>query len=148
MQWMLFLLGFFKIPLIGFVRPKLLLVDDTTVKVCIRLRRKTRNHLQSMYFGALAVGADIAAGIHVFYFTEISGDKVSFAFKGMQAEFIQRAESHVIFESNEGELVKSAIKKSKEINERVNESIEVNAYNLNKQLVAKFQMIVSVKVKQ
>ncbi len=147
MRWMLFLLGMFKIPMVGFVRPKLLLVDDTRVKVRIKLRRKTRNHLQSMYFGALAVGADIAGGIHAFYFAEISGSKVSFAFKGMQAEFIQRAESHIIFESNEGKLVSDAILKSKLSGERVNESINVSAYNLKNELVAKFQMIVSVKVK-
>jgi acyl-coenzyme A thioesterase PaaI-like protein len=147
MRWMLLLLGLFKIPMVGFVRPKLLLVDDTTVKVRIRLRRKTRNHLQSMYFGALAVGADIAGGIHAFYFAELSGSKVSFAFKGMQAEFIQRAESDVIFESNEGELVRNAILKSKSTGERVNESINVSAYNLKNEVVAKFQMIVSVKVK-
>lgn len=147
MRWMLLLLGLFKIPMVGFVRPKLLLVDDTTVKVCIRLRRKTRNHLRSMYFGALAVGADIAGGIHAFYFAELSGFKVSFAFKGMHAEFIQRAESDVIFESNEGELVRNAILKSKSTGERVNESINVSAYNLKNEVVAKFQMIVSVKVK-
>ena len=147
MSWMIFLLGMFKISMVGFVRPKLLLVDDTRVKVRIKLRRKTRNHLQSMYFGALAVGADIAGGIHAFYFAEISGSKVSFAFKGMQAEFIQRAESHIIFESNEGKLVSDAILKSKLSGERVNESINVSAYNLKNELVAKFQMIVSVKVK-
>lgn len=147
MRWMLFLLGLFKIPMVGFVRPKLLLVDDTSVKVRIRLRRKTRNHLQSMYFGALAVGADIAGGIHAFYFAEMSGSKVSFAFKGMQAEFVQRAESHIIFESIEGELVRNAILKSKSTGERVNESINVSAFNIKNELVAKFQMIVSVKVK-
>jgi anti-sigma factor RsiW len=147
MRWMLLLLGLFKIPMVGFVRPKLLLVDDTTVKVRIRLRRKTRNHLQSMYFGALAVGADIAGGIHAFYFAEMSGSKVSFAFKGMQAEFVQRAESHIIFESIEGELVRNAILKSKSTGERVNESINVSAFNIKNELVAKFQMIVSVKVK-
>ncbi len=147
MRWMLLLLGLFKIPMVGFVRPKLLLVDDTSVKVRIRLRRKTRNHLQSMYFGALAVGADIAGGIHAFYFAEMSGSKVSFAFKGMQAEFVQRAESHIIFESIEGELVRNAILKSKSTGERVNESINVRAFNIKNELVAKFQMIVSVKVK-
>jgi hypothetical protein len=100
-----------------------------------------------MYFGALAVGADIAGGIHAFYFAEMSGSKVSFAFKGMQAEFVQRAESHIIFESIEGELVRNAILKSKSTGERVNESINVSAFNIKNELVAKFQMIVSVKVK-
>jgi hypothetical protein len=65
----------------------------------------------------------------------------------MHAEFIQRAESDVIFVNNEGELVRNAILKSKSTGERVNESINVSAYNLKNEVVAKFQMIVSVKVK-
>ena len=52
-----------------------------------------------MYFGALAVGADIAGGIQVFYFSKMIGKEISFAFKGMNAEFIKRAESDIIFES-------------------------------------------------
>ena len=81
---MVFLLGLFKIPLIGYVKPKVIQVDATTVKVKIRIRRRTKNHLNSMYFGALAIGADVAGGVHAFYFAEEQGRKVSFAFKGMK----------------------------------------------------------------
>jgi acyl-coenzyme A thioesterase PaaI-like protein len=106
MQWLLFLMGLFKIPLIGYVGPKLIEINDETVKVKIRLRRRTKNHLNSMYFGALAVGADIAGGIHVFYYSEIMGEKISFSFKGMKADFLKRAETDVTFESNQGALSK------------------------------------------
>lgn len=146
MRWMLFLLGFLKIPLVGFVKPKLISIDENTVRVKIKLRRRTKNHLNSMYFGALAVGADIAGGIHVFYFAELSNLKVSFAFKGMKADFIKRAESDVVFESNQGELVQKAINLSEETGERVNETINVIARDKNQEIVATFEMIVSVKV--
>ena len=72
MQWKLFLLGFFKIPIIGFTRPKLITIDEENISVKIKLNRRTKNHLNSMYFGALAVGADIAGGIHVFFFFQFS----------------------------------------------------------------------------
>ena len=146
MRWMLFLLGFFKIPLVGFIKPKLISIDENTVRVKINLRRRTKNHLNSMYFGALAVGADVAGGIHVFYFAELSNLKVSFAFKGMKADFIKRAESDVVFESNQGELVQKAINLSEETGERVNETINVIARDKNQEIVATFEMIVSVKV--
>jgi acyl-coenzyme A thioesterase PaaI-like protein len=146
MRWMLFLLGFFKIPLVGFIKPKLISIDENKVRVKINLRRRTKNHLNSMYFGALAVGADIAGGIHVFYFAELSNLKVSFAFKGMKADFIKRAESDVVFESNQGELVRKAINLSEETGERVNETINVIARDKNQEIVATFEMIVSVKV--
>ena len=71
MKWLLFLLGRVKIPLIGYTNPKLLSIDAQSVRVRIKLRRRTKNHLNSMYFGALAVGADIAGGIQVFYFSKM-----------------------------------------------------------------------------
>jgi len=147
MNWLLFLLSRFKIPMIGFVRPKLLLLNDTDVEVRIRLRRGTKNHLKSMYFGALAVGADVAAGIHTFYFAEKLGKKVSFAFKGMNAEFLKRAESDIIFKCNQGDLIRRAIEKSEKEQIRINETVVVNAIDNQGEVVAKFDMIVSVRVK-
>ena len=146
MQWLLFLMGLFKIPLIGYVNPKLIEINDEIVKVKIRLRRRTKNHLNSMYFGSLAVGADIAGGIHVFYYSEIMGKKISFSFKGMKAEFLKRAESDVIFESNQGNLIKEGIEESIKSGERVNKTILVNAMDSNNEIVATFEMIASLKV--
>ncbi len=100
-----------------------------------------------MYFGALAVGADIAAGLHAFYFADRMGKKVSFAFKGMNAEFIMRAESTIVFVSEDGEKVNDAMNRSFEQGERINEPINVIAKNDKNEVVARFEMIVSVKVK-
>lgn len=147
MKWMLFLLGFAKIPIIGFVKPKLVKLDDSEAAVKIRLRRRTKNHLRSMYFGALAVGADVAAGLHAFYFAEQMGKKVSFAFKGMNAEFLMRAESDIVFISEDGAIVKDAMNRSLELGERINEPISVLAKNSKNETVATFKMIVSVRVK-
>ncbi len=147
MRWLLFLMGLVKIPLIGFVRPKLLAIDGQSVRVRIKLRRRTRNHLGSMYFGALAVGADVAGGIHAFYFAKMAGSKVSFAFKSMQAEFIQRAESHTVFESQDGPIVKAAIAESRSTGERVNKPVKVSALNRAGEEVAVFTLVISVKVR-
>lgn len=87
MRRLLWLMGIIKIPLIGYVKPRLLILDDHQVQVKIKLRRRTKNHLQSMYFGSLAVGADVAAGIHAFYFAKKTGVHVSFAFKSVNGEF-------------------------------------------------------------
>lgn len=146
MRWLLFLLGFMKIPMIRYTRPKLLAIDDTTVRVKIKLRRRTKNHLNSMYFGALSVGADIAGGIQVFYFSKKMDRKVSFAFKGMNAQFLKRAESDIIFESNEGQKIQKAMEKSLIEGSRINDSIMVEAKNDSGEIVATFEMIVSVRV--
>ena len=147
MKWMLFLLGFAKIPIMGFVKPKLITLNDQEASVKIRLRRRTKNHLNSMYFGALAVGADVAAGLHAFYFAEQMGKKVSFAFKGMNAQFLMRAESDILFVSEDGAKVSDAMNRSFQLGERINEPINVIAKNAKNEVVATFEMIVSVKVK-
>ena len=146
MRWLLFLLGFVKIPMIRFTRPRLLTIDDDSVRVKIKLRRKTKNHLNSMYFGALSVGADIAGGIQVFYFSKKMDRKVSFAFKGMNAQFLKRAESDIVFESHGGQKIKAAMEKSLKEGSRINDSILVEAKNDAGEVVATFEMIVSVRV--
>jgi hypothetical protein len=147
MRWMLFFIGLVKIPIVGFVRPRLISIDDETVRVKIKLRQRTKNHLKSMYFRAMAVGADITGGIHAFYFAEKVSANISFAFKGMKADFIKRAESDILFESTDGLLVKQAIELSKSSVERVNQTIHVKAIDQNQEVVATFEMIVSVKCK-
>lgn len=147
MKWLLFLLGTLKIPMIGFIRPKLLELNNDTAQIKIKLRRKSKNHLNSMYFGALSVGADVAAGIHAFYFSKKMGRPVSFAFKSMNAEFLKRAESDITFTSNQGGIVEKAMKLSAENGERVNEPVEVVATNQSGEIVATFVLVVSVKVK-
>jgi acyl-coenzyme A thioesterase PaaI-like protein len=147
MQWMIFLLGLVKIPMIGFVRPSLIELSDEKVDVKIKFRRRTKNHLNSMYFGALAIGADVAGGIHAFYFVEKLNKKASFAFKSIHAEFLKRAETDVIFECNEGAKIEAIIAESLEKQIRINQLVRVEAKNLSNEIVATFDMEISVKVK-
>lgn len=146
MQWMLFLLGTIKIPMIGFLKPRLVELTDENVSVRIKCRRKSKNHLNSMYFGALTVGADVAAGIHAFYFAKKHNVNVSFAFKSMHAEFLKRAETDVFFECNEGLMIEQIVLESYLSKLRVNRHVNVKALNTFGDVVATFIMEISVKV--
>ena len=146
MQWKMFLLGFFKIPILHYVRPRLIEINDEKVVLKVSLRRRTKNHLNSMYFGALAVGADIAGGLQAFYFAERYGKKISFAFKSSTAQFLKRAETDTFFESNQGAVIVAALKKSIETGERVNDIVTVIAKNTQGEIVATFEMGISLKV--
>jgi hypothetical protein len=99
-----------------------------------------------MYFGALAVGADVAAGIHAFYFADKHNKKISFSFKSMKVEFIQRAETNITFFCGQGELIQKAFLESCNEKQRKNQLIEVSAFDLNNELVAQFSMELSIKV--
>lgn len=110
--------------MIGYLKPKLIQLTDNEIVVRLPLTRRSRNHLHSMYFGALAVGADIAGGLHGFYHAKQAKCKVSLAFKSFQAQFLRRPESDVYFICTEGDVVKKMIEESKNpVNELINQFI-------------------------
>lgn len=143
----LWLLSLTKIPLIRFVRPSIKELSSERCEIIIQLRRRTKNHLNSMYFGALAVGADVAPGLLCFYLAEKQGVQILFAFKSMKAEFLQRAEGDVRFVCVDALKIESAIQEARERNERMNVPVEVRAFNENEELVAEFVMELSFRIK-
>ena len=146
----LWLFGLFKIPLIGFVRPRLLELSDEKMVVRIPLRRRTKNHLNSMYFGALAIGADLSGAFQAFHISEETNRKLSIVFKDFKADFISRPESDVYFVSNDGQRIREIINETIETKERVTRPIEINAftnYPDNPVHVASFSLGLSVKDK-
>mgnify|MGYP001228872970 FL=1 len=79
------LFGFAKIPVIGFVGPKIIQIDDDKCILRIKLKRRTKNHLNSMYLGVLAVGADLACGMLGLYHIQESGKNISLVFKDFKS---------------------------------------------------------------
>ncbi len=146
LRWKLFLLGFFKIPMLGRLHPKIECINDEMVQVKIKLKRRSKNHLNSMYFGALAVGADCCGGLHAFYFAEKYHKKISFAFKSMSAQFLKRAETDATFIFNSGKEIEALVMKSIETGERYNHTCTIEVFNTSKELVATFNMEASLKV--
>lgn len=140
------LLGWRYIPLLRMASPKLIQLDDDTCQVSIRLKRQTKNHLGSMYFGALAVGADTAAGILCFYLAEKSSGKLHFSFKAANMEFLKRADTDVVFECKDGNKICEALERAQQTKERQNQETTVLAYNSDREIVAKMIMVVSLKL--
>jgi len=142
--------GFLKIPMICFCSPWLIELSDDAVEMVIPLNYRTKNHLGSMYFGALAVGADVAGGLVAMRMIQSSGNKVSLIFKDFRAEFLKRPESDVHFRSVEGEKVKALVERTLATGERQNETVEVIATcpkKFGNEPVAKLYLTISLKTK-
>lgn len=149
-QYTLFLryFGLLKIPLIFFVKPSVQHLDDQSVIIKIPFRRRTKNHLNSMYFGAMSIGADLAAGFLAFIKIREQNLRVSLIFKNFNAGFYKRAEDHTYFTCNEGLIIDNLIKKSMETDERVEETIKVKATvpaKFGDEPVAEFSLTLSLK---
>src|SRR5436190_4912110 len=94
--------AFKKIRLISYVRPRVVDLTEERCEVVLPLSRRTRNHLRSMYFGALCTGADAAAALIGLRASQRAGGRVAVIFKDMRAEFFKRAEADVHFSCEEG----------------------------------------------
>ncbi|MBK7292535.1 MAG: DUF4442 domain-containing protein [Holophagaceae bacterium] len=121
------LFGWLKIPLLASVHPSVVELSDTRCIVRVPLRRWTRNHLGSMYFGALAIGADCAGGLLAMEEIRRSGDGVSLVFKAFQAQFLKRPESDVYFICEEGEAIRQQVARALASEERITEPMHIQA---------------------
>lgn len=138
----------FKVPLINKVRPKLCFLDDETLVIRVPLTKRTKNHWNSLYFGAFAIGADLAGGVHAYYHAITKKKPSSLIFKSFRAEFLKRANSDVYFICLEGKKISTMIDTAHETQSRITKPITIFAYTLTDekpQLTALFSLELSVK---
>lgn len=143
------LFGITKVPMIWYCRPKVIEHTDEKIEIKIPLKRKTKNHLGSMYFGVLAVGADITGGFLAMDPIQESGRKINLIFKDFKADFLKRPEGDVHFKCNDGLAVKELVDRVSKSSDRHNFklSIEATVPSISSEVVAKFELTLSLKDK-
>lgn len=141
-----------KIPLIGYVRPKVVAMDEEKVVVAVPLKRRNQNHHGTMYFGALAIGADLAAGLAAMRtISDVErrdGHKISFVFKDVQGTFLRRPDGDVHFRCAENKAVEALVAKAIQSGEREELSVAVTCTVPEKtgdEPVATFVLTISIK---
>ena len=101
-----------KIPLLFFLRPSVVEASEGRTVIRIPLSRRSRNHLGSMYFGALCAGADLAGALTAMRRIDASGRRISLIFKDVKAQFFKRAEGDVLFSCEDGEAVAGLVRRA------------------------------------
>jgi len=142
------LFGFAKIPMLFLASPKVVELTNARAEVVIPLNRMTQNHLRSMYFGVLAIGADCAGGVIAMKLIEESGENVSLIFGEFHAKFLKRAEGDVHFVCEDGPAIAELVKKTLATGERENLPVKVVAKVPSKngdEPVAEFTLLLSLK---
>jgi acyl-coenzyme A thioesterase PaaI-like protein len=147
--WIIRYFGITKVPLIWYCRPKVIEHTDERLEIKIPLRRRTKNHLGSMYFGVLAVGADVTSGFLAMDPIMKSGRKIALLFKDFKADFLKRPEGDVHFYCADGlavrELVETAIKTGERHNYTL--TIEATVPSISQDVVARFELTLTLKDK-
>lgn len=116
--------GLTKIPLLMFVSPKITLLNKEKCQIKIKLGYRTKNHLKSMYFGALAIGAELSIGGPVVFSLHETKQKVDFVFKDFSCQFLKRPDGHVLFCCDEVSEVHQLMSDSYQSTDRIEKTIK------------------------
>jgi len=143
------LFGVTKVPMIWYCRPKVIEHNDEKIEIQIPLKRRTKNHLGSMYFGVLAVGADITGGFLAMDPIQDSGRNIALIFKDFKADFLKRPEGDVHFICKDGLAIKELVDKVTHSTERHNYKLNIEAIvpSISSEVVARFELTLSLKDK-
>ena len=140
-----------RIPLIHWLRPRVIEINNERSMLLIPLKRRSKNHLGSMYFGALCVGADLAPGLIAMHLQRHFKEKFSFVFKDIQADFLKRAEGDVLFTCEEGAAIAQTIRTALQTGERQHVLVNIVATVPDQDRfapVAKFKLSLSIKARK
>lgn len=118
------LYGLLKIPLVLFVSPRVVESTGTRFVLKVPLSYRTKNHLGSMYFGALGIGAELSIAAAAVLAINESKKKIDFVFKDFSASYIKRAAGDVHFICDEVADVYSLIEEAKTNPERLERKLK------------------------
>lgn len=137
-----------RIPLVAFLGPRVNRSDDEAVEITIPLDYRSKNHLGSMYFGALATGADLALGFTAFREIQKRELPIQLVFKSLHADFLKRAEADVRFSFKQVGELRAMIEECLQSGERVTRDFDVVAttpFISGDEPVAQFRLGLSLK---
>jgi acyl-coenzyme A thioesterase PaaI-like protein len=116
-----------RVPVLLFLGPRVERLDDDRCEVSIRLRWRSRNHVGSMYFGALCAGADLAGGLAAARLIRARHPRVSLIFADVQGQFLKRADGDVRFACADVRRIAEAVASADASGERVTIPVEIVA---------------------
>ncbi len=143
------LLGLTRIPLMALAAPDVVALDHARCTVRIRLTWATRNHLGSMYIGALVCGAELSAGLLAQQHMRRAPRPVSLIFQDLHADFLRRPDAACEFTCEDGALADDLVRRTLETGERVSAPLTVVARvpSRGDEPVARFTLTLSLKAR-
>lgn len=101
-----------------------------------------------MYFGALAIGADLAGGLIAFFYFEQLKANVQLVFQDFNAQFLKRPVGDVVFTCKNGKAIRASVEETIKTKERISIPVEVIATTpeiSGDEPVGKFVLTLSLK---
>ncbi len=138
--------GITRVPLLFATGARVQEITDSQCIIRIPFIKIVKNHWGSLYFGALAIGADACVGLLAAHKIYNSGENIGLVFKSFEAQFLKRAEGPTLFICEQGDVVDQMIEETLQSGERVNQKIAARA-EVDGEIVAEFMLELSLKLK-
>ena len=103
-----------------------------------------------MYFGVIAVAADITGGLAAYKAIRESGREVSLVFKDFRADFLKRIEGDATFTCEDGEAIEAFMERVFHSSERQHMTVRVQARVpdlLGDEVVGRFELTLSCRAR-
>ena len=145
---LLFHVGLLQIPMMRGIHPKLIEVSAAKVVVRVTLSRRTKNMYNSMYLGALDIGADCVAGFFPAKFMLETGHRVPPIIKSASVEYHKRVNTYADFTCLQGVELMQLCQKAVSSGERHETTVVVVVTapkEFGQEPVAKFTYVISLK---
>jgi acyl-coenzyme A thioesterase PaaI-like protein len=139
-----------KVPLIAWLRPVVEALDAERCVLRLPLTRRSKNHVGSMYVGALCTGAETCMAILLFQRIFDQKLPVVMVARTLDAEFLRRATGDVRFTCEGGATIEALMRRVMEGGEREEAEVTVLAHvrEAGPEPVARFRTVVSAKRKR
>ncbi len=94
-------------------------LDEKHASVSVPYNYLTKNPFRSLYFAVQSMAAELSSGAMAIAEVKAAPRPVSMLVFDMEAKFIKKAQSKVVFTCNDGEALRRAVKKTLETGEGV-----------------------------
>jgi len=138
----------FRFPLLAVLRPRVERLDENASRVRVVMGHLTRNHLGTMYFGALCMGAELGPGLLAMRCIRERGNRTALIFKEFHAKFLRRVEGDAVFHCDEGAELCRMVDEALASGARGERTVKVVAtvpLLSGEEPVAEFELTISVK---
>lgn len=136
------------VPMIEYSKLSIVHLDDQKCIIKMPFISQNKNHVNSMYFGSIAIGTEVAAGILGLHYLERYNLMPLLVFKDISGSFLRRSESDTYFICNDYHSIAQAVKDLIESKGRVNVSVNVigvtDLNNLDEK-ISDFKITISIK---
>lgn len=134
---------FINIRLISFIGVSIVRSDESGAVVRLKVGRRTKNHLNSMYMGSQVIGAEIGPIFYAIKYCELNDLQINSEYASVAAEFYKKTRSkYVYFYFKDTSLIKDALIRADQTNDRQFQDVEVGVYDSEsfekRNLVSKF----------